>query len=99
MNRYLYNQWQVGNFFELAHLHIQEKQGGAALGVELKKSGFRQKLLWAFWLAFNFCKNKSKYKSPTKHTLKLVKFTQTYTISKLVQLIMYETQVFVYFTI
>ena len=32
-------------------------------------------------------------------TLKLVKFTQTYTISKLVHLIKYETQVFGYFTI
>ena len=62
-NRYLHNQWQVGNFY--AKKPIKSGKDGAFVFLLGKIScGF-----WALWLAFDFCKSKSRLNSPTKDTL------------------------------
>jgi hypothetical protein len=65
-NDLFYNQWQVDNFFTSK---VAESRGRGAFSFVLQ-----QKLLWvkavvafwALWLAFGFCKSKSRFKSPTK---------------------------------
>jgi hypothetical protein len=69
MNQYIYNQWQLGNFFEVAHLAAGKSMGEGAVSFVKKKQ------LWPkapmglppLWLAFGFLKAKAARKSPTKH--------------------------------
>jgi hypothetical protein len=52
MNRYLHNQWQPGNFFEVAHLTAGKSMGKGVVSFVLKLWPKSPMGLPPLWLAF-----------------------------------------------